>query len=187
MLAQTMLKDAYAALGKAEAEVRQREEELTKATGRSGLRVLRAPVDGTVQQLAVYTEGAVMKAADPILVIVPLDGPLVVEAKVINRDVGFVAVGQPVTVKLEAFPFTRYGTVKGRLAWISRDAVEDEKLGPIYAARVTLLCGAGGAKLCARVEPGLAATAEIRTAERRVIDFLLSPLERRVEEAGRER
>ena len=184
---QTMLKDAYAALGKAEAEVRQREEELTKATGRSGLRVLRAPVDGTVQQLAVYTEGAVMKAADPILVIVPSGGPLVVEAKVLNRDEGFVSVGQPVTVKLEAFPFTRYGTIKGRLAWISRDAVEDEKLGPVYAARIALSCLPGGPALCAEVDPGLTASAEIRTGERRVIDFLLSPLERRVAEAGRER
>ena len=181
------LKDAYSSLSKAESDIRQREEELTKSTSRSRLRLLTAPVDGTVQQLAVYTEGAVMKAADPILVVVPREGPLIVEAKLLDRDVGFVRIGQPVTVKLEAFPFTRYGTVKGRLAWVSRDAVEDEKLGPIYAAHVTLLCGRGGEPLCANVEPGLTATVEIRTAERRVVDFLLSPLRQHVDEAGHER
>lgn len=117
--------------------------------------------------------------------VVPDNGELVVEAQVVNRDAGFVKVGQSVAVKLEAFPFTRYGTLEGKLAWISRDAIQDEKLGLVYSARVIVTPPPRGSAI--DVSPGLAATAEIRTDTRRVIDYLLSPLERRVSEAGRER
>ncbi len=175
-------------LAKAEADIRLASEELTKADQRAGLQVIRAPVDGTVQQLAVYTEGAVLKPADPILVVVPGGSELEVEAQVLNRDIGFVRVGQAVTVKLEAFPFTRYGTLKGRLVSISRDAVQDEKLGPVYVAHVSVEEPSADSRAAGvEVTPGMAATAEIRTDERRVIDYLLSPIERRVREAGRER
>lgn len=182
------IRETLADLAKAEAEVRMAREELVKATHRSGVQIVRAPVDGVVQQLAVTSEGAVLKPADPILVVVPANARLIVEAQVLNRDIGFVRPGQPVTVKLEAFPFTRYGTLEGRLMWVSRDAIQDEKLGPVYQARVAILGNrptGGGAPL--DVSPGLVASAEIRTSERRVIDFLLSPIERRVKEAGRER
>jgi hemolysin D len=179
------VREVLADLAKAEADARQAEEELTKADRRQSQQVVRSPVDGLVQQLAVYSEGAVLKAADPILVVVPDKGELIVEAQVVNRDAGFVEVGQPVTVKLEAFPFTRYGTLEGKLAWISRDSIQDEKLGPVYSARVTVTPPPRGSAI--EVTPGLAATAEIRTETRRVIDYLLSPLERRVSEAGRER
>lgn len=179
------IREVLADLAKAEADARQAEEELTKADRRQSQQIVRSPADGVVQQLAVYSEGAVLKAADPILVVVPDVGELVVEAQVLNRDAGFVKVGQPVTVKLEAFPFTRYGTLEGRLAWISRDAIQDEKLGPVYSARVTVTPPPRGSTI--DVSPGLAATAEIRTDTRRVMDYLLSPLERRLSEAGRER
>ncbi|MBL8544377.1 MAG: hypothetical protein JNJ63_11280 [Hyphomonadaceae bacterium] len=85
----------------------------------------------------------------------------------------------------EAFPFTRYGVIDGRLTF--RDAVQDENLGLVFPARVELsqfAINVGG-----RTTPltaGLAATAEIKTGRRRIIEFLLSPLQRRVEEAGRE-
>ena len=180
-------KEAYLALAKAETEISQRSEDVTKARERSRLRVLTAPVDGTVQQLAVYTEGAVMKGADPILVIVPRGEPLVVEAKLLNRDIGFVRAGQLATIKIEAFPFTRYGTLHGRLVSVSTDALDDDKLGPVYQARIILDCEAQRTSLCQRVSNGLRATAEIKTSDRRVIDFLLSPLTRRLAEAGRER
>ena len=179
------VREVLADLAKAEADARLAREELTKASQRQRHQVVRSPADGLVQQLAIYSEGAVLKAADPILVVVPDSGELIVEAQVLNRDAGFVDVGQPVTVKLEAFPFTRYGTLEGKLAWISRDAIQDEKLGPVYAARVTVQPPPRGSMI--EVTPGLAASAEIRTDTRRVIDYLLSPLERAVTEAGRER
>ncbi|MGE0596659.1 MAG: HlyD family efflux transporter periplasmic adaptor subunit [Hyphomonadaceae bacterium] len=113
---------------------------------------------------------------------------LILEANVLNRDAGFVREGQEVRVKLEAFPFTRYGVVEGRLAFLSRDAIQDENLGLVFPTRVELsqfAINVGG-----RLQPlsaGMAATAEIKTGRRRIIEFLLSPLARRVEEAGRER
>jgi hemolysin D len=115
-------------------------------------------------------------------------GMLVVDAMVLNRDAGFVREGQAVRVKLEAFPFTRYGVVNGRLTFMSRDAVQGEHRGRVFPARVALSPFA--INVNGRATPltaGLAATAEIRTGRRRVIEFLLSPLQRRVEEAGRER
>lgn len=182
------IREVLADLAKAESDVRLAREELTKADQRSRLQVVRAPAAGLVQQLAVYTEGAVLKPADPILVVVPDNAELIVEAQVLNKDVGFVRPGQPVTVKLEAFPFTRYGTLEGRLLWISSDAIQDEKLGPVYQARVSVARPSPSAVAAGvTITPGLSATAEIRTDERRVIDYLLSPLERTLSEAARER
>lgn len=181
-------REVLADLAKAEADIRLATEDLTKAEQRAGLQIIRAPANGTVQQLAVYTEGAVLKPADPILVVVPDGSELEVEAQVLNRDIGFVRKGQEVTVKLEAFPFTRYGTLKGTLTSINRDAVTDEQLGPVYIAHVAVAKPSDEA-LANGVEitPGMAATAEITTDDRRVIDYLLSPIERRMSEAGRER
>jgi hemolysin D len=101
---------------------------------------------------------------------------------------GFVREGQSVRVKLEAFPFTRYGVVDGRLTFLSRDAVQDENLGLVFPARVELMdfsINIDGRDQS--LSAGLAVSAEIKTGRRRIIEFLLSPLQRRVEEAGRER
>jgi hemolysin D len=215
---QTFAKEAATLLAKAEDEIKLRSEELTKATQRSSLQQLKAPVDGTVQQISIHTLGAVVKPADPLLVIVPKDGALIVEAKVLNKDVGQVTLGQEVAVKLEAFPFTRYGTMPGTLINLSRDAVQDDAqqgqgLGLVYMARIKLNCGAvvqqssaikrktspiekqmpnsaaaeTPSELCTHIAPGMAATADIRTGTRSIMEFLLSPLARRAQEAGRER
>jgi hemolysin D len=107
---------------------------------------------------------------------------------VLNRDAGFVRVGQPAEVKFEAYPFTRYGVVHGRVEQISRDAVKDDKQGLVYPARIVLsrywIMVDGQRKA---LSTGLAATTEIQTGRRRIAEYLLSPLNRRVKEAGRER
>jgi hemolysin D len=138
--------------------------------------------------LQVHTVGAVLRPADALLVIVPDGSTLIVDAMVLNRDVGFVREGQEVRVKLEAFPFTRYGVVDGRLTFLSRDAIQDENLGLVFPARVELAQFAIDVQgQSIPLSAGLAASAEIRTGRRRIIEFLLSPLQRRVAEAGRER
>jgi hemolysin D len=145
--------------------------------GRNRRTTLTAPAAGIVQQLQVHTLGAVLRPADPLLVIVPDGSTLVVDAMVLNRDADFVREGQEVRVKLEAFPFTRYGVVDGRLTFMSRDAVQDEHLGLVFPARIELSRFA--LNVDGRATPltaGLAATAEIRTGRRRIIEFLLSPL-----------
>lgn len=181
-------REALDALTEAEATRKLREEELKKASEKAALTILTAPDDGVVQQLQVHTLGGVVKPADPLMVVVPKGEELIVEAMVLNRDAGFVHAGQPVEVKLEAYPFTRYGVVEGRLEQVSRDAIDNEKLGPVYPVRVKLAhpwISIGGKRTA--LEPGLTATAEIKTGDRRIIEYLLSPLVRRVKEAGRER
>ncbi len=122
------------------------------------------------------------------MVLVPHDAKLVVEAQILNKDIGFVHEGQSVAVKLEAFPFTDFGFVDGTVEHISRDAIADENYGLVFIARVRLdrtdieLNGK-------RVElaPGMSVQAEIKTGERRIIQYLLSPIMKTIDEAARER
>ena len=179
---------ALNALNEADANHRLRSEEVRKAEDKASLTVLTSPIDGTVTQLAVHTLGAVVKPADALLVVVPKGAELMVEAMVLNRDIGFVHEGQRAEVKLEAFPFTRYGIVAGVVERISRDAVENKEQGLVFPclvklARADIQIGANRVALA----PGFAATAEIKTGRRRIIEYLLSPLSRRLQEAGRER
>lgn len=181
-------REALDALTEADAARALRAEELKKAQDKADHTLLRAPVAGVVQQLQVHTIGGVVKPADPLLVVVPNHGELVIDAMVLNRDAGFVRRGQPVEVKLEAYPFTRYGVVEGVIETIGRDAIQTENEGLRYPARVRLLqpwIVIDGRRTA--LAPGLAASAEIKTGERRIIEYLLSPLSRRLQEAGRER
>ncbi|MDH5642527.1 MAG: HlyD family type I secretion periplasmic adaptor subunit, partial [Nitrospira sp.] len=112
--------------------------EVTKAGQKAGLQRLTAPIDGVVQQLAVHTVGGVVTPAQQLLIIVPQEHALEVEAQVENKDVGFVKEGQPVEVKVETFPFTLYGTVPGRVSTVSDEAVPIEKVGLVYPTRVSM-------------------------------------------------
>lgn len=179
---------ALSDLAKAQADAILRREEVTKATAKSHFQRLTAPVDGTIQQLALHTIGGVVEPAKALMVVVPSRDGLEVEAKILNKDVGFVHPGQSVAIKLEAFPFTRYGTVAGHIVGVSKDAEQDPKLGPIYVARIAL--DRTNISVDGRTVPlaaGLAATADIRTGSRRIVSYLLSPLQTSVAQAGRER
>ncbi|HEY5789287.1 MAG TPA: HlyD family type I secretion periplasmic adaptor subunit [Gammaproteobacteria bacterium] len=148
---------------------------------------LVAPVAGRVQQLALHTVGGVVTPAQALLRIVPSGAALEVEARVLNRDVGHVRAGMPAEVKVEAFPFTRYGTLPASLAELAADARLDEGLGAVYIARVLLQQLPGPDDGPLRVTPGMAVTVEIRTGERTLLELLLSPLLKALQEAGRER
>jgi len=174
-------------LAKAEADARLRQEELTKSRQRSSLQRLIAPVDGTITQLSVHTIGGVVEPAKPIMVVVPRGGSLVAEVKILNKDVGFVKEGQPVAVKLEAFPFTRYGTVGGHVETVGSDALEDEKLGLVYPVHIRIEPDAKGAAGEIRLGAGLAATADIRTGRRSILSYLISPIDEAIHESARER
>ena len=164
------------------------EQELVKAVQRSRLMHLTAPVAGTVQQLAINTVGGVVTPAQPLMVIVPKENVLEVEAMLPNKDIGFVNPRQAVEVKVETFPFTKYGTLHGTITQVSSDAIQDEKLGLIYSTRVklardTLRVG----NKWVRLTPGMAVTVEIKTGKRRVIEYFLSPLMQVTSESLRER
>ena len=185
---ETALRTALADLAKAESEAILRREEVTKARQMNRFQRLVAPVDGTVQNLEVHTVGGVVEAAKTLMTVVPARGALEVQAKVLNKDIGFIRTGQEAAVKLEAFSFTRYGAVPGRVARISRDAVQDKDLGLVYIVTVTLdrsFVDADGRRYA--LAPGLAATVDVKTGTRRIVSYLISPLQTSISQAGRER
>lgn len=164
------------------------EQEILKARKRRDLQRLAAPIDGTVTNLAAWTVGGVVKPGDTILNIVPLSATPEIEAQVLNKDIGFVLAGQKVSVKFDAFPFTRYGTVPGEVVDVSRDANKDDKLGLIYPVQIRLdTADIWVDRKKVSIAPGMAVNAEIITGDRRVIEYVLSPVLRYRDEAGRER
>jgi len=169
----------------AQANLKQQQltQERSKTEQRSRLTQLTAPVTGTVQQVAIHTEGGVVTPAQVLMVVVPKDAHVTAEVVVDNKDIGFVNAGQGVQIKLETFPYTRYGTIEAKVESVTADAVNDEKRGAIFPATLTLArrdIEVDGKRI--RISPGMNVTAEIKTGSRRVIDYLLDPIER----AGRE-
>lgn len=163
-------------------------QDVTKAWQKADLQRLTTPIDGVVQQLAVHTVGGVVTPAQQLLLVVSQDHPVEVEAQVENKDVGFVKEGQPVEIKVETFPFTLYGTIPGRVLSVSDDAAAIEKVGLIYPTRVNMDRGTiqvEGKQV--NLTPGMAVTVEIKTGQRRIIEYLLSPLLKSVQESMRER
>ncbi len=154
----------------------------------SRLLKLTTPVDGTVQQLSVHTIGAAVPAAQQLMIIVPKENQVEIEAFIENKDVGFVRVGQTAAVKIEAFEYTKYGTVSGKVVDVSKDAIQDEKRGLLYSVKVLL--DSKSIRVEGKDVPlsvGMAARVEIKTGTRRVIEYVLSPLMQYKDESFHER
>lgn len=175
-------------LTESEQKVAALEQELAKVNQRRDLQRLTAPVNGVVQQLAVHTVGGVVTPAQELMRIVPLQDHLEIEALVQNKDIGFVSANQEAMIKVDAFPFTRYGTLDGSLRSVSYDAIADEKLGLVYAARVALDKAViqVNDKLV-NLTPGMAVTVEIKTGTRTLMEYVLSPVMQYAQESARER
>ncbi len=175
-------------LSETERRIDQLQQERVKASQRTELQRLIAPVSGVVQQLAIHTIGGVVTPAQELMKIVPESESLEVEAWILNKDIGFVNEGQAAEVKIETFPFTKYGTISAKVIDVSNDAVTDEKKGLVYAGRVLMQKSAiqVGDKLV-NLTPGMAVTVEVKTGKRRLIEFVLSPLLRYKEESLGER
>jgi hemolysin D len=148
---------------------------------------LTAPVAGTVQQLSVHTLGGVVTTAQSLMEIVP-DDVLEVEASIENKDIGFVEAGQEASVKIDAFPYTQYGYLKGKVVAVANDSVPDKKTGLVFTARIKLpsdILRVNGKAVS--IMPGMQVTADIRTGKRSVASYFLSPLVENVQESMRER
>ncbi len=175
-------------LAEVEQRIQQLEQEDAKAAHRAGRRQLRAPITGTVAKLAVHTIGGVVTSAQQLMTVVPLDVEVEVEAALPNREIGFVETGAAAEVKVDAFPFTRFGTLPATVVQVSRDTIADEKTGSVYPIRVRLKRDRSlPAGLLEHLTPGMAVTVEVKTGKRRIIEFLLSPVLQHASEAGRER
>ncbi len=163
-------------------------KDLNKAARRSELMQLASPVDGTVQQLSVHTVGGVVSEAQPLMAIVPAESAVEVDVVIENKDVGFIRPGQAAQVKLETFPFTRYGTVPGTVTFVSQDAIMDEKRPSVFQARLALDKSTITVnERMVALTAGMAVQAEIRTGGRRVIEYLLEPIKVTGRQAIRER
>jgi hemolysin D len=188
-------------------------QSLAKAESKLRRTRLVAPIDGVAQQLAVTTIGQVVASGQQLLIIAPNQGPLQIEALVANQDIGFVKIGQNAVVKVDAFPFTRFGALSGKVVRIAQEAVDETEakraladltspsnglppqtsgpgqpesfVFPVAIALDQTAMKIGDTPIS--LNPGMTATVEIKTDSRRVIDYLLSPLAKVGSEAMRER
>jgi hemolysin D len=194
-------------LAKAEQKANGLTQDVIKAEQKTRLQLLTAPVDGMVQQLAIHTVGGVVTPAQSLLVIVPSDSRLEIEATVPNRDIGFVHTGQDAEIKIDTFNFTRYGLLHGQVLSVSQDALIHERqndrpreLGTQndssepkgqelnYSARISLdRTQMQIDDRMVNLSPGMAVTVEINTGSRMILSYLLSPLLRYRQETLRER
>ncbi|TPK95515.1 HlyD family type I secretion periplasmic adaptor subunit [Mesorhizobium sp. B2-4-14] len=182
--------------------------DLIKAEQLTKFQVLTAPIDGYVQQLSVHTVGGVVTPAQSLLMLVPTDSHLEIEAMISNRDIGFIRPGQTVAIKIDTFDFTRYGLLHGTVLSVSHDTIlrdagqENSNLAtlersdsgqrntqaPVYAARISLdQTSMRIDENSINLSPGMEVTAEIKTGSRMLIDYLLSPLMRYGHDSLRER
>lgn len=136
-----------------------------------------APVDGTIGKLLVHTVGGVVTPAEKLLTLIPKGVPLIIKATVQNQDIGFITKKMEAAVKIDTFDFQKYGLLHGKVRHIADDAIEDEKLGPVYEIAITpsdtTLKGEGKTL---SIHPGMSVTAELKVGKRRVIEFFIYPM-----------
>jgi len=165
------------------------EESIKSATDLVSRAALRAPVNGIVSSLNVYTIGAVIAPGEEVLRIVPADDRLLIEARAKPEDVAFMRPGLPASIKLTSFDFTVYGALEGEVTRVGADAEQDEATGEIYFPIIveteSTALEKGGQRL--EIRPGMVASVDILTGERTVLDYLLKPFRKARFEAMRER
>ncbi len=164
-------------------------ENLNKAQKMRDLAELRAPVDGVILEVADRSEGSVLREGETLLTLVPANAGLILEGSISSRDIGYVKVGDPVRVKLEAYPFQRFGTLDGMVDVISPDsvAVKEGESALVFHTRVRI--NESPAALAARtirLRPGLVASADIQSGRRSIISYLTDPILKTGEESLRE-
>ncbi|HEY1782000.1 MAG TPA: HlyD family type I secretion periplasmic adaptor subunit, partial [Roseiarcus sp.] len=187
------------------------EQRLAKAQAQLDHLTLRAPIAGRVQSSIITNVGQVVTSGQEIMRVVPEDSGLEIQAYVRNRDIGFVRIGQEAVVKIESFPFTRYGAIKAHVTRIAKDAIPEPDANAIEGdpTRVSNAAGfAGGERTQNLVFPvvlkpdaetiavdgavqpltsGMAVTVELKTGARRMLECLFSPLVEVASKAMRER
>ena len=166
-----------------EQRIAELENNLAKAKRTLEQTTITAPVDGTILALNTRTIGGVVNVAERIAQIVPDNDLLYVDVTLDNQDVGFVRVGQRVVIKVATYPFQRYGYLEGTVENISPDAVQDEKKGLVYKAKVKLSGANSSKKNRLKLLPGMSVSAEITTGKRRIIEFFLDPLMTHVDDS----
>lgn len=168
-------------------ELTRVEEQLAKAARMDSLTLLRAPRDSVVLETARRAPGSVIREGEAVVVLVPVDAPLVAEIGLRSADIGQLAEGDPARLKVDAFPWRRHGVLDGTLRSVSRESYSDNAGGALHRGHVAVSAAAlarmpQGAALL----PGMTLSAEIKVGTRSVLDFFLEPLLRGLDESLRE-
>jgi HlyD family secretion protein len=188
----------------AQGQYRKLQQDSIKQEHKTGLLELKAPQAGTIKDLATHTIGTVVTPGTVLLSLVPENEPMIAEVMVSNDDVGFVYPQQKVKLKLAAYPFQKYGMLDGEILTIGADANEGQnqqqdsgkdpasKNKPNAATTYKALLSLGSQALEAqgkkyKLVPGMQVTAEISEGRRTVMQYLLSPVQKALQESGRER
>ena len=175
----TELTHEIGALSASLAEVRNKRVQLEKQK-----QIIKAPISGYVNTIFVHTIGGVVSPAEKIMTIVPKDAPLLIKAKVLNQDVGFVEPGMPVSIKVDTYNFQKYGILNGEVTIVSANSVEDEHMGPVFDVYIepknTTLMVEGKEQ---SIKFGMTTTNEIKISKRRIIEFFIYPLIKYMDES----
>jgi hemolysin D len=208
---ETFISENAQKLAEAERQADDVGQKLAKSAAKLDHMTLRAPLSGTIQASSVTTVGQVLTSGEEIMRIVPEDAVLEIECYLPNQDIGFVKEGQDAVVKIESFPFTRYGTINARVTRVARDAIPQPEaeqtetnsqkqtrstqsgvaqrtqnlVFPVTLKPETTLIGVDGTNI--PLQAGMATTVEIRTGSRRILEYIFSPLVQIGSEAMKER
>ncbi|MEM9213448.1 MAG: HlyD family type I secretion periplasmic adaptor subunit [Cyanobacteria bacterium P01_F01_bin.150] len=172
-------------------QLNQRQEELVNVQGqlkqanvRAEGQTITAPISGRIYNLQATLGERTIEPGEELLSILPNDGDLLLEVKILNRDIGFIQTGMQAKVKIATFPFQEFGTIDGEVVQISPNATVDEQLGPVFSARIQLTRATMPLKgEEVQLVPGMAATGDIVTRQKTVLTFLTEPITRRFSDA----
>lgn len=182
------LKEQLKRLTEVTNELKTLTPEVNKSNYMLGLKSIKAAENGTIYNLKNTNSGKVVQSGEVIMELIPDNTPLEVESKVLNRDIGFVSVGQKVKVKLDSFKFTKYGYIEGEITNIEKASILDEELGEIYPVIIEL--STDKMKINGRqvkLIPGMTCSVDIKIGKRRLIEYIISPMIRYKDEALREK
>jgi adhesin transport system membrane fusion protein len=184
--------EARVELAKTEDDIGQNEQIRTPRAQQLSDTVLKAPVSGIVKNVRITTQGGVLRAGEELLQIVPLDDVLIVETRIRPADIALLKPGLKATIRFDPFDYTVYGSVSGKVSYVSADTIKEEgKSGEVTYYRVHVSTTAKPVKTTTGrtldILPGMTAQVDIRTGDRTVLEYLLKPLRKTLTESFGER
>lgn len=187
--------DVSAELAKAREDYEQVEQQLAQKRRQIADAVIRAPMNGIVKNVKFTTLGAVLRAGDELLQVVPVDDQMIVEAKVLPRDIALIRPGLPAIIKFDAYDYSLFGLVDGEVIYVSADTIRDEaqradgSAPSYYRVHVRTITPGPQTRTGRRIEvlPGMTASVDIKTGQRSLLMYLMKPVTRTLTEAFLER
>ena len=189
------VQDASTELARVREEYEQVEQQVTLKRQQVTNSVIRSPMSGIVKNVRVTTLGGVLRAGEELLQVVPVEDQMILEAKVAPRDIAYIRLGLPATIKFDAYDYAIHGIVDGEVIYISADTIREESQRPdapgatYYRVHVRTTAPGPVTRIGRKIDvlPGMTATVDIRTGQRTLLMYLLKPITKTFSEAFRER